>query len=107
MVCSLYDSADIVFSTGAYCNNNDKIFFQPYNNWEPSSSKTNSPFTLRCTDDREPNVVIISNPFNVQAPTTYTYSPQLTNPIPWYIEDPISTYMSFYVIPTGAASLPN
>ncbi len=106
MVCSLYDSGGIVFSPGAECNNNDYIKFYPYNQWEPSSSKTNSPFTLQCTDDREPNVVIISNPFNVEikATTTYTYSPQPTNPIPWYIEDSISTYTSFYVIPTGAAS---
>ncbi len=103
MVCSLYDSAGIVFSNGAFFGGENNIRFQPYNNWEPSSSKTNSPFTLRCTDNREPNVVIISNPFNVKT-ATYNYSPQQTNPIPWYIEDPISTYMSFYVIPTGAVS---
>ena len=104
MVCSLYDSADIVFANvGAFCGSTSIITFQPYDWWEPSSSKTNNPFTLRCTDFREPNVVIISNPFNVGT-ATYTYSPQPTNPIPWYIEDPISTYMSFYVIPTGAAS---
>ena len=63
MNCQLYDSAGIAFSPGAWCGSTSVITFQPYNEWGPSSSKSNSPFILKCTDSREPNAVIISNPF--------------------------------------------
>ena len=65
MDCSLYDSAGAVFTNGMYCGSTSIITFLPYDYWAPSSLKSNSPFTLRCTDGREPNVVIISNPFDV------------------------------------------
>ncbi len=36
-----------------------------------------------------------------------TYLPTTTDPIPWYIEDPISTYTNFFTAPSGGTFIPN
>ena len=36
-----------------------------------------------------------------------TYLPTTTNPIPWYIEDPISVYTSYFIVPSGGTTLPS
>ena len=35
------------------------------------------------------------------------YLPTSTDPITWYVEDPISTYTSFFLIPAGSTIIPN
>ncbi len=65
MECNLKDSAGIDLDNAVNCSSTSIITFFPFDSWIPQTSKGNNPFTLQCTDDREPNVVIISNPFNV------------------------------------------
>ena len=36
-----------------------------------------------------------------------TYLPSTTNPITWYIEDSISAYTNFFIVPSGATTTPN